>query len=84
VKIKNLKDSDFVCYCIEVDKKTIVNSIKGGNIILQSIKDDTDACTGNECKDKNPSGKCCSKDIKELIKAYTKQDDNTSCACCGN
>ena len=84
MEIENLEDSGLVCYCIEVDKKTIVDSIKKGNITLQSIKDDTKACTGSECKVKNPSGKCCSKDIKKLIKIYTKKDDTTSCGCCSN
>ena len=82
MKIENLKDSDLVCYCIEVNKKTIVDSIQKGNITLQNIKDDTKACTGSECKVKNPSGKCCSKDIKELIKFYTQSEDKSSCSCC--
>ncbi len=75
-------ENEMVCYCIEVYKESIINSIKKGNVTLQSIKDDTKACTGNECKKKNPNKKCCSKDIKELIKIHAKQDDNSACNCC--
>jgi len=82
IKVENLKDSDLVCYCIEVKKKTIVKAIKDGNTTLQSIKENTGACTGSECKVKNPSRKCCSKDIKGLIKIYTNTNDTSSCGCC--
>lgn len=84
MQIYNLKDSDFICYCIEVNKKTIINSIKRGNITLQNIKNDIKACTGSQCKKKNPSGKCCSKDIKKLIRLVTTKVDNTTCSCCQN
>jgi NAD(P)H-nitrite reductase large subunit len=40
--------NELICYCIEVDKNTIINSIKNGNTTLQNIKDDTKACTGND------------------------------------
>lgn len=56
-----------VCYCIEVDEVTIVNAIKNGADSLTKIKEMTQACTGSECATKNPSGKCCSKDIKILL-----------------
>jgi len=82
LKIENLKDSDLVCYCIQVNKKTIVDSIQKGYTTLQKIKENTKACTGSECKVKNPSRICCSKDIKELIKIYTQSEDNSSCGCC--
>ncbi|MBD3830810.1 MAG: (2Fe-2S)-binding protein [Arcobacter sp.] len=74
--------NELICYCIEVDKNTIINSIKNGNRTLQNIKDDTKACTGNECKEKNPKKRCCSKEIKELIKIHSNNEDNSSCSCC--
>jgi NAD(P)H-nitrite reductase large subunit len=82
MEIENLEDIDLICYCIEINKKTIVESIKRGNTTLKSIKNDTKACTGNECKDKNPSKVCCSKDIKELIRIYSNSKDNETCNCC--
>ncbi len=30
--------------------------------------------TGSSCKELNPSGECCSKDIKNLIKLYSGKD----------
>jgi len=67
----NFSASPIVCYCIEVDKATIVNAIKNGADSLTKIKELTKACTGSECATKNPSGKCCSKDIKILIAKHS-------------
>ena len=72
----------FICYCIEVNKNTIKDAILNGHSTLAMIKKETKACTGNECKEKNPSGKCCSKNIKELIKMYSNTIDNSNCSCC--
>jgi len=33
----------------------------------------TKACRGNECAEKNLSAKCCSKNIRELIKLYKEE-----------
>ena len=68
--VKTLDDDDFICFCIEVDKKTIVQAIQEGASTLKEIKETTKACTGNECKTKNPTGKCCSPQIKKLIEIY--------------
>jgi NAD(P)H-nitrite reductase large subunit len=82
VKNEEALNDDLICYCIGINKKIIINSIKKGNITLKSIKDDTKACTGDQCKIKNPSGKCCAKDIQELIKLYSNTEDKSSCKCC--
>ncbi len=68
----NFKVSPTICYCIDVDEKTILNAINNGADSLAKVKEMTKACTGNECAQKNPSAKCCSKDIKELIKLNMK------------
>ena len=68
----NFKASPTVCYCIEVDEAMIVEAIKNSANSLAKVKERTKACTGNECAEKNPSGKCCSKEIKTLIKLYNK------------
>jgi NAD(P)H-nitrite reductase large subunit len=76
-------DSEIVCYCQQINKKLIVDSIMAGNNTLQSIKETTTACTGGDCKNLNPSGKCCSADIKELIRLFSEtQEKKSSCACC--
>jgi NAD(P)H-nitrite reductase large subunit len=82
MEIKNFKDNNLICYCIEVNKKTIIDSIKRGNNTLQKIKDDTKACTGTDCNDKNPNKRCCSKEIKELIEIYSNNKDNAIYSCC--
>jgi NAD(P)H-nitrite reductase large subunit len=72
------QDNELVCYCIEVTKQTIIDSIQRGNVTLSMIKQDTKACTGNRCKELNPSGKCCSGDIIELIQQYAQTSINHS------
>lgn len=67
---KSVEDSALVCYCISVNKKSIVGAIQNGSKSLAEIKENTRACTGNDCKRMNPSGTCCSADINELIRIY--------------
>ena len=74
--------SKLVCYCIGVTEQTIVESIERGNVSLSAIKSDTKACTGDRCKELNPSGKCCSKDIKQLIEEYSVGGDGLEFSCC--
>lgn len=70
---KKVSNGKYICYCMEVDEQTIVNAIQNGNTTLQSIKETTKACTGNECKEKNPKQRCCSVEIKELITIYSNK-----------
>ena len=67
----NFSTSPTICYCKEVDEVTIVSAIKNGATSLAKVKEMTTACTGDECAIKNPSKKCCSKDIKKLIEKYS-------------
>jgi len=66
--VNTLSDYDYICYCLEIDKKTIVDAIKNGAHTLQAIKEKTNACTGDACITLNPNKKCCSKEIKQLLK----------------
>ena len=68
--VTTLDDNNLICYCIKVDKKTIVNAIKSGATTLKEIKEQTKACTGSDCKNLNPNKRCCSKEIKQLIEIY--------------
>lgn len=68
-------DEELVCYCKEINKKTIVDAINNGFNTLSAIKKETAACTGGRCKELNPKGKCCSSDILELIKIYSNNGD---------
>ncbi|MDX1809942.1 MAG: NAD(P)H-nitrite reductase [Sulfurospirillaceae bacterium] len=64
------EERKLICYCIEVDEKTVISAIESGCNTLSKIQSKTKACTGDKCKELNPSGKCCSKDINKLIKLY--------------
>ena len=65
--------SPTICYCIDVDEATIINAVKNGADTLKKVKEQTKACTGNECKEKNPKGRCCSVEIKQIIKDNIKK-----------
>jgi NAD(P)H-nitrite reductase large subunit len=71
--VTTLSDDDLICYCTKVDKKTIVDAIKTGEDTLKAIKETTTACTGDECATLNPNKRCCSKEIKQLLKLGEKQ-----------
>lgn len=82
---KSASDNEIVCYCNNISKKTIVSAINEGYNTLSKIKDKTTACTGGKCKVMNPSGKCCSGDILELIEIYFHSlDKESSSHCCCN
>jgi NAD(P)H-nitrite reductase large subunit len=69
--LTDLQESEIICYCLQVNKGTIVSSVKSGNNTLSKIKESTKACTGADCKAQNPTGKCCSAEINELIRIYS-------------
>ena len=74
--------SRIICYCKNVSEAEIVDAIKTGAKSLKDIQDKTGACTGNECAELNPSGKCCSTDINAILKATP--EPGSKCCCCGN
>ena len=87
IKWESAGDDEIVCYCRNVNKKTIVAAIEEGQTSLTQIKEATSACTMGNCKELNPSGKCCSGDIQELINLYTPEDGGSpsgSCCCCNS
>ena len=57
-----------ICYCNGVSENTILGAIRSGATTLKAIQESTSACTGNQCKELNPSGHCCSGDIIALIR----------------
>ena len=59
--------SKTICYCKEVNKKTIKQAIDDGACTVKDIKKDTKAGTGSKCKDKHPKGRSCGKDIKKIL-----------------
>jgi bacterioferritin-associated ferredoxin len=73
---EKLDNEEIVCYCKNVNKKTIIDAINKGFDSLDKIKRETSACTGGRCKELNPSGKCCSGDIISLINIYSDKKSN--------
>ncbi len=67
-----------ICYCKNVSKKVILDAIKDGAKTLKDIQEKTGACTGNQCKELNPSGKCCSEEIENLLNI----SNSKGCSCC--
>ena len=79
-KMKNMKDKT-ICYCIGVKESTIVKAIQEGAHTLKAIQKATKACTGNQCKELNPKGRCCSSDITAIIKRETGKKSKSKCCC---
>jgi len=66
--LKIINRDTIICYCNHVTQIEIERAIKGGAKTLSAIQQSTGACTGNQCKELNPSGKCCSGSINQLLK----------------
>ena len=62
--------NELICYCLEVKKETVLEAIRNGAQTLQDIKRTTKACTGNQCREKNPTGKCCAPALRKLLQEY--------------
>jgi len=71
MKFYGKKQEEMLCYCMEVATDTVIDAIRAGHSSLEAIKVETAACTGDECATKNPSGKCCTKEIKALIALHS-------------
>ena len=58
---------EIICHCKQVTKSEIEKAISEGAKTLKDIQEITGACTVNQCKELNPSGKCCSVAINALL-----------------
>lgn len=70
---------EIICYCKNVGKEEIEFAIERGAKTLKNVQQKTGACTGNNCEEKNPSGKCCEKDIRKML---GEESTSESCCCC--
>ena len=75
-------NSTTICYCKNINEEAIVTAIRKGATTLKAIQQETTACTGNNCKDLNPKGICCSNEILTIIKRETGQDTMAKGCCC--
>lgn len=73
--------SEIICYCKNISKSDIEEAIARGAKNLKDIQEMTDACTGNRCKELNPSGKCCSDEINKILN-NNKLKNTSICCCC--
>jgi bacterioferritin-associated ferredoxin len=71
---------EMICYCQQVTKREIEKAISDGAKTLKDIQEITGACTGNQCKELNPSGKCCSSAINAML-PKTKFKMAATCDC---
>ena len=67
---ETLTDDDFICFCLKVSKGTIKKAVQDGAKNLKEIREITKACTGSDCKTLNPTKKCCSPQIMQIIREY--------------
>ncbi len=77
--LKMVTPDNMICYCRQVTQKEIEAAVKLGARTLSAIQESTGACTGNQCKELNPSGKCCSGDINRLLKNGTSGSVKSGC-----
>ncbi len=71
-------EQELICYCKQITKQEVVTAIENGAKTLKDVQQITNACTGNQCKELNPKGICCSGDINELLPSKPK---TCSCNC---
>jgi len=70
-----------ICYCRNVFKTEIEQAISGGAKTLKDIQEITGACTGHQCKEMNPTRKCCSSEINKILND-NRPTQTGHCSCC--
>ena len=73
--------SQTTCYCKNISQEEIKIAIENGAKDLKDIQNSTGACTGNKCKELNPTGKCCSSEVMKILGKSAPEIEN-SCSCC--
>jgi NAD(P)H-nitrite reductase large subunit len=58
-----------VCWCSGVSKGVILEAKAHGARSMDDIRRVTGACTLGRCKELSPRGRCCSKEIMQLLEA---------------
>lgn len=65
---------EIVCYCKSITRREIEDAALKGAMTLREIRETTGACTGNQCKELNPEGICCSRAIFDILYRLKKGD----------
>jgi bacterioferritin-associated ferredoxin len=71
---------EITCFCKNISKSEIERAILKGAHTLKDIQDATGACTGNQCKELNPKGRCCSVEIATMLN--DGKNGQKPCCCC--
>jgi len=69
---------EFVCWCSQVTKRTLLEAIRNGATDMAAIRAVTKACTIGRCKELSPRRRCCSQDIQKLIDNHPKKEESPS------
>lgn len=71
------KDNDLVCFCFEYTKKDIEEDFKNHRYskILEKIQTEKKN-KGCNCEVKNPKGKWCIFDVRQVVEKIKKKTDN--------
>ena len=72
---KDVAADNYICYCMRVTKKEIIQTINQGARTIDEVKKTTGACTGEKCGVTNPTGRCCCGDVQEMIDFYAPLAD---------
>lgn len=67
---ENIMDApldETVCWCSGISKGTILEAKRNGARNMNDIRRLTGACTVGRCKELSPRGRCCSKEIMQLL-----------------
>ena len=59
VKDKNDGDDALICYCSDITRGEIKNAVKSGCRTIADVRKHTNKNITGQCREKNPSGKCC-------------------------
>ena len=73
--------SKIIWNCKNITKAEIELSIEKGAKTLGDIQNMTGACTGGQCKELYPSGRCCSEDIKVILNDNNSKANSHGCCC---
>jgi hypothetical protein len=70
ITIKNPGPDVPVCYCLRVNRKTIIDAVFAGKVhSSEDAKRVTKACTGKACHIVNPAGTCCGDQLRDTVAA---------------
>jgi bacterioferritin-associated ferredoxin len=74
-------ENRMVCWCSKVTEGDIIGAIAKGARTLEDVKAMTGACTLMRCKELHPEGRCCSKDILDILSRFAEGREADASGC---